>query len=169
MYSTLKQLAEAKFDIDIVSKYIETNDKSLVHKIVKIIDNDEDLAIANEQFKSSATTLYRGLALQEKLTEQQILDFEKSSNFVATTRSEQIAKEYAKGRAQILGKQETKPLQSVVIVYEVSKNSEAVIFDLAIFDKSYGTLETLIKPDLAEIVRIDFIELDDKHATLDNA
>lgn len=42
MYNSLKFIAEQ--ELDIVSKYIETNDKSLVPKILKHIAADEQLS-----------------------------------------------------------------------------------------------------------------------------
>lgn len=81
---------------------------------------------------------------------------------LATSRSEQIAKDYAKGKDQIDGKDEVKPKYSVVLVYDVSANTHAVAFDSSIFNKEHARLETVIDASMAKLVRIDNILVDEE-------
>lgn len=165
LYLSLQQIAEAamyKKQIDkIVSDYIKTNDKKLIPSILKIINNDEDLKKLNDQLKHSVTVVYRGIALDDKdLTIEDIIDYDKKQKYVATSRSEQIAKEYAKGRGQLNGKKSSKPEKGCVLTYEVT--SDDIVFDLSTFDKEYGTIETIITPKTATIIKAEEVLQDDE-------
>ncbi|BBI90458.1 hypothetical protein HYO65_gp066 [Tenacibaculum phage PTm1] len=154
MYKTLKYIAES--ELDIVSAYIKTNDKNLIPDLLNHIKRNKELSSRLDEFKSSTTTLYRGIPLTEIFTDDEVLSYEQSQDFVATSRSEQIAHDYAKGKPSLHGKGSVNPVRSLILTYEVKFDD--VILDLGIFDKQdYGTLETLINPKTAKLIKIEEI------------
>lgn len=162
MYKNLKTIAESSKNNEVIDEYVESNDKTLIPKLLKIIENDEELSKANEEAKATCTLLYRGLAIDKPMKDEDILDFEKKQDFVATSRSEHIAKDYAKGKGQIGGKLQTDSVYAVVLVYDVTTNNDVIAFDSRIFEKEHATLETVIKPKEAKLARIDYILSDAK-------
>ena len=152
---SLRQVAES--ELDIVAKYIKTNDKSLVKTIIDYVERVPELQNKLEEAKKSVRFLYRGIPIDKNLTEEAIIDHEKNQDFVATSKSEIISIDYSKGKDVLNGKDEVTAVKSVLLTYEVLP--EDVILDLCIFDeKRYGTVETLINPKTAKLIKYQEIK-----------
>ena len=135
----------------LVDKYLHGNDKKLIPRIVKELDNFPELKLANEKQKKRLKTVYRGVGGDGEYATpkdiKSILAQEKKNKFVATSKSNDSAKNFAQHKGHLIGGRNNN--WGLLITYKV--NPASIILDTEIFGSIFGESEVLIDTSKAKV------------------
>ncbi|MFA5025437.1 MAG: hypothetical protein WC503_02960 [Candidatus Shapirobacteria bacterium] len=146
----------------LIDKYLHSNDKKLIPKLLELLEELPELKAANEKLKKETKIVYRGIGgysgegERGEPTRADIEKEDKRIKYVACSSSRYVAERFAK----MIGHLESgrRSDWGTVITYKVSPAS--IIFDTDTFGGIFGEDEVLIDATKAEI--IDIYELGPK-------
>ncbi|OYT14743.1 MAG: hypothetical protein B7C24_16715, partial [Bacteroidetes bacterium 4572_77] len=135
----------------LVDKYLHDNDKKLIPKILKELDNFPELKEMNDKQKKKLKTVYRGVSGEGEYATSKdiksILAQEKKNKFVATSKFDDSAKNFALRKGHLMGGRNND--WGLLITYKV--NPASIILDTEIFGSIFGESEVLIDTTKAKV------------------
>jgi hypothetical protein len=136
---------------DMVDKYLHNNDKKLIPKILKLLATFDELTKANEKQKKKLKVVYRGVGGEGEYSTKKDVDFilkqEKKNKFVATSKFQDSAKNFAQRKGHLMGGRNN--AWGLLLTYKVNPN--AIILDTEIFGSIFGESEVLIDASKAKL------------------
>lgn len=132
----------------LMDKYLHSNDKDLIPEILEMIDKIPEIKAANEKRKKAITHVWRGVP--GDFTEQELVDHDRQSKYVATSESLRAAKNFALQKGHL--ESERRSEVGYLIKYEVKP--EAILFDTKIIATVFNESEVLIDATKALVTEI---------------
>jgi hypothetical protein len=135
----------------LVDDYLHSNNKKLISKILKELDNFPELKQMNDKQKKKLKTVYRGVGGEGEYATSKdiksILAQEKKNKFVATSKFASSAENFAQQKGHLMGGRNNN--WGLLITYKV--NSASIILDTEIFGSIFGESEVLIDTMKAKV------------------
>lgn len=141
--------------MDMVESYLRNNNKSLIPKIVKYIDDHPEIRDANNKEKKKLKTVYRGIPGYndddgKRLTKTEVLLQDKKEYAVATSPNRSAAMNFAYAKGHLDSERNSD--FGYIIEYEVDQ--ESIILATYVLGTAYGETEVLINPNKAKVVKV---------------
>lgn len=154
LLSRIKHEGSEEYDqlLKITSAYLHNNDRSLVPKILALIDKIPDIKAANEREKAGIKVVYRGIPGDDS-SETEIIARDKEQKYVATSTSKYAAKNFALQKGHLESQRRSEV--GYIITYVV--NPEAIILNTKVISTIFNESEVLIDPNKAKIKHVDQI------------
>lgn len=143
--------------LKLTNKYIHSNDKSLIPKILDLIEKVPSVKQANEVRKKEIKKVYRGLGFssEDNFSEEEILDKEHKLKYVATSDLRGSAKNFALQKGHLEHEDRRRSEVGYIIHYKVTP--ESVILDTQVIDTAFGESEIIIDATKAEVEKFEEI------------
>lgn len=161
--SELRQHSKIKYASDkgfnelmrLMEQYLHSNDKTLIPRIVELINANPALKAANDKAKLKVKTVYRGLGFGEddNISQKKVMAGEKKRKYVATSISRHAAKNFALQKGHLEGEDSRRSEVGVMLTYEVTP--DAIVFDTRVLDVAYGESEILIDATKAKLTNFE--------------
>lgn len=141
--------------MDMVENYLRNNNKSLIPKIVKYIDDHPEIKAANNKEKKNLKVVYRGIPGYthddgSQLTKSEVVLNDKKEYAVATSPHYSAAKNFAYAKGHLDAERNSD--FGFIIEYEV--NPESIILATYVLGTAYGETEVLIDPNKAKVIKV---------------
>jgi hypothetical protein len=161
--SDLRQHSKIKYATDkgfnelmrLMEQYLHSNDKTLIPRIVELINANPALKAANEKAKLKVKTVYRGLGFSEddNVSQKKVMAGEKKRKYVATSISRHAAKNFALQKGHLEDEDSRRSEVGVMLTYSVTP--AAIVFDTRVLDVAYGESEILIDATKAKLTNFE--------------
>jgi hypothetical protein len=158
-YLKFKYSDNKDFDklIDIVENYLYNNNKKLIPEIMELVNKLEDVRKMNDKSKKNIKKVYRGLGFREEelevkrsKLEDYILEQEKRNKYVATSKGEYSAKNFA----YMKGHLSSDRISDIGYILEYEVSPDSILLDTEIFGSIFGESEVLIDVTKAKLKNI---------------
>ena len=141
---------------ELVKEYLHGNNKKIIPEILNQLERIPDLKRTNDDQKKSITTVYRGLAIDEDTTEDDIIKMEHKNRYVATSESRYVAERFSFQIGHLESRSARRSDYGAIITYKVTPAD--ILLDTRIFGGIFGESEILIDATKASIDEIEFNE-----------
>jgi len=140
--------------MDLVQNYLQSNNKTLIPKIMSYIEDHPEIRDANNKAKKKIKTVYRGVPAdkdERTISSAKAVLLDKKEKVVATSPSKHAAMNFAlqKGHLDSVRRSEL----GYLIEYEVDFNS--IVLVTYILGTAYNEKEILIDASKAKVVQIE--------------
>lgn len=139
---------------ELFDRYLHSNNKSLIPKIMTLIEKYPAIKTANDRAKKRIKYVYRGLGFGsevEDISEDDVVEQDKEAKFVATSTSRTAAKNFAFQKGHLDADRRSD--YGYIIKYKV--DSSSIILDTSIFETIYGESEVLVDTTKAEVIDVE--------------
>lgn len=138
--------------IEMVRRYLQNNERSLIPRIMEELQRYPELVKANKIAKRKIKSVYRGIPDHEDgLSAKSIIDKDRKSKFVATSDSMHVAMNFAKAKGHLDSQANTD--SGWIIEYDAR---DAVILVTSILGTVYGESEIIIDTTKAKVVDVEW-------------
>jgi hypothetical protein len=138
--------------LELTDRYLHGNDKSLIPRIVKLINSTPAIKQANDRAKRKIKTVYRGLGVDSEVDKKTAVKRDRKTRYVATSPSRFAARNFALQKGHLEHDDMRRSEVGYIIEYAVTP--EAILFDTRVIDTTFNESEILIDAAKATVVKV---------------
>lgn len=139
----------------LISQYLQSNSKQLLPEILNLIMDIPEIAKMNAKKRKETTTVYRGIPINEKISNKDIIAQDYKQHYIATSKRYNVAKNFAMKIGHLESEEARRSEHGVIITYSV--NPTSILFDTSILGGIYNESEIIINSHKAKVSDINYV------------
>lgn len=138
-----------------MSDFLHSNMKELLPKIMQLINEIPEIKMVNDEKKNSITKVYRGIALDEHDSIKKIIEQDKNTKYISTSKFEHVARRFALRIGHLESEDNRRSEEGIILTYEVTPNS--ILFDTKILGGIFNESEIVIDASKSKVINYEFV------------